>query len=96
MIKRIVKLTFQPDQIDNFIKIFEESQPKILAMPGCTHLELWRAVGDSNVLFTYSYWEREEDLDHYRQSEFFKATWQRTKALFEDRAEAWSVEVVSD
>ncbi|MEM1327444.1 MAG: antibiotic biosynthesis monooxygenase family protein [Bacteroidota bacterium] len=94
MIKRIVKLTFQPDQIDTFIQIFEDSQPNILAMPGCSHLELWRAVDDSNVLFTYSYWESEDDLNNYRQSDFFKATWAKTKALFAERAEAWSVEVV--
>ena len=96
MIKRIVKLTFQLDQIDTFLQIFEATQPKILAMPGCSHLELWRDVTNTNVLFTHSYWESEDDLNNYRHSDFFKVTWSKTKALFSERAEAWSVEVINN
>lgn len=92
MIKRIVKLTFQPDKIPDFLTIFEESKSKIRHFEGCSHLELWQAKAPANVFFTYSHWEDEMALDNYRQSEFFKATWAKTKLLFADRPQAWSVQ----
>ena len=92
MIRRLVKMTFQPDKTDDFIAIFEESKMKIRAMPGCHHLELWRK---DNIFFTYSIWEDEHALNHYRFSELFKTTWAKTKALFAEKAEAWSLEVQS-
>ena len=94
MIKRIVKLTFQEDEIPSFLHIFEESKSKIRAFAGCEHLELWQAKSPSNILFTYSYWESEDALNNYRHSDFFKATWQKTKALFADKPEAWSIEIL--
>ncbi len=92
MIQRLVKMTFQPDKTDDFIAIFEESKMKIRAMPGCQHLVLWR---NGNVFFTYSIWEDEHALNHYRFSELFKTTWAKTKVLFAEKAEAWSLEVQS-
>jgi heme-degrading monooxygenase HmoA len=95
MIKRIVKLTFQEDQIDSFLQIFEDSQLTIATMPGCFHLELWQDTKQANVLFTYSYWASEDDLNAYRQSDFFKTTWSKTKKLFAEKPEAWSVNVIA-
>jgi quinol monooxygenase YgiN len=92
MIKRIVKLTFRPEEISAFLEVFETSKAKIRASEGCQHLELWRAKAPDNVLFTYSYWESEAHLNKYRHSELFKATWAKTKILFADKPEAWSVE----
>lgn len=93
MIKRIVKMTFQPEKVDQFLQIFEESSPEIRAFNGCRHLELWRCTDPRHVLFTYSYWEDEKALEAYRRSLLFRDTWQRTKQLFDDRPEAWSVEI---
>ncbi|MCH2084939.1 MAG: antibiotic biosynthesis monooxygenase [Saprospiraceae bacterium] len=95
MIKRIVKLTFQKDKVEDFIQIFETSKHKIRQFPGCQHLELWHARQPSNVFFTYSYWDSEEDLNKYRYSDLFKATWAKTKILFSDKPAAWSVDVKS-
>jgi len=94
MIKRVVKLTFQEDKIPDFLQIFEESKTAIRAFEGCEYLELWQAKSPSNVLFTYSYWTSEDALNNYRHSDFFKATWTKTKALFADRPAAWSIEVL--
>lgn len=94
-IKRIVKMTFRPDGVDHFMRVvFEQSKARIRAFPGCRHMELLRQVGQPNVLFTLSIWEGEEDLAAYRQSDFFKDTWAKTKALFAEKAEAWTVEVL--
>jgi len=91
MIVRIVKMTFRPDAIDEFNALFEERKMRIRNFAGCTHLELWQDNAQPNVFFTYSNWESQQALDHYRFSEFFKDTWGKTKALFEAPPQAWSV-----
>ena len=91
MIKRIVRMTFQKDKIEDFKKVFEESKAFIRAFEGCHHLELWQQTDQPNVFFTYSMWESEDHLNQYRHSDLFKTTWARTKPLFEDKPSAWSV-----
>lgn len=91
MIVRVVKMVFRPECVADFTALFEERKEQIRHFEGCRHLELWRQEGKENVFFTYSHWDSEIALDHYRFSEFFKDTWARTRALFLDKAEAWSV-----
>lgn len=95
MIKRLVKLTFQEDKIADFEQIFEDSKNKIRAREGCFHVELLRAVAPNNVFFTLSIWESEDALNAYRDSELFATTWAKTKALFSDKPQAWTVELKS-
>ncbi len=94
MVKRIVKLTFRAELVPDFMAIFEESKGKIRAFDGNLHLELLRGLAQPNVLFTLSFWEDESALERYRQSELFRATWAKTKALFAEKPDAWTVEVV--
>ena len=89
---RLVKLTFLPEKVEEFLLLFEERKEIIRRFPGCRHLELWRSKKEPNVFFTYSLWERETDLEEYRQSDFFKTTWKKTKSLFSRPPEAWSVD----
>jgi quinol monooxygenase YgiN len=91
MIVRIVQMTFEPQQVDNFLALFEERKALIRGFEGCSHLELWQDANKPNIFFTYSHWQSEQHLDHYRFSELFKDTWARTKALFADKPQAWSV-----
>ena len=91
MILRIVQMTFQPEKVDEFTTLFEARKNTIRSFPGCSHLELWQDCKQSNILFTYSMWNTEADLDHYRFSTFFKETWGLTKLLFQDKPQAWSV-----
>ncbi len=94
MIKRIVRLSFDPDKTDAFEDIFENSKTAIRSFPGCRHLELWRDISTPNVYMTYSLWEQPDHLENYRKSELFQTTWAKTKVLFNDRPQAWSVEVM--
>ena len=88
-------MTFREDAVDAFVhEVFEQSKVQIRAFPGCRHMELLRAVDRNNVLFTLSYWDSEEALNKYRASELFADTWKKTKALFLEKAEAWSTEVL--
>lgn len=91
MVTRLVKMTFRPDAIDPFLAIFREVQPRIRAVEGCTHLELWQDADDPAVLFTYSRWDSPQHLQAYRDSDLFQSTWARTKSLFAERAQAWTV-----
>ncbi|MBL7719742.1 MAG: antibiotic biosynthesis monooxygenase [Flavipsychrobacter sp.] len=91
MIVRIVQMTFREAEVDNFLALFNERKALIRHFEGCTHLELWQDAHQPNIFFTYSHWQSEDNLNHYRFSELFKDTWARTKALFADKPNAWSV-----
>ena len=95
MIKRLVKLTFQEDKIEDFKEIFETSKNKIKAMEGCEHVEVLQDITHPHVFFTFSIWDTEGSLNKYRESELFKTTWAKTKILFSDKPAAWSTEVLS-
>ncbi len=92
---RIVKLTFQEDKVAEFRAIFEGSKDKIRNFPGCNRLELLHDINDSNVFMTYSYWNSEKDLNNYRNSDLFKGVWAKTKLLFNDKPQTWSVEQIA-
>lgn len=91
MLVRIVKLNFKPENISSFEQIFEESKDRIRNFEGCQHLELFQEKNEQNIFFTYSYWQDEKALEAYRNSDFFKETWAKTKSLFSGKPEAWSV-----
>lgn len=95
MFVRIVKLSFQPDKIATFLANFENDKNNIRNFKGCRLLELYRDKTNTNVFFTYSYWEKEEDLENYRNSELFKGIWANTKVFFNDKPEAWSVDKIA-
>lgn len=92
--KRIVKMTFRPECVADFLVVFEESSPLIRQFPGCLHLELWRNRDAPNLLFTFSIWDNPDALEAYRHSDLFRTTWARTKPLFAEPASAWSVDEV--
>lgn len=89
-------MVFREETLADFQQLFEERKGAIRAFEGCKHLELWRDINNRNIFFTYSIWNSEQQLDQYRVSEFFKDTWNRTKALFAEKAQAWSVEREND
>ena len=94
MFVRIVKMSFEPSKIDEFLYNFEANKHNIRAFEGCEFLELYRDKHDTNIFFTYSYWKSETDLEQYRHSDLFKAVWSMTKPLFNQKPEAWSVDKV--
>lgn len=90
MITRIVQLTFQEHLVADFLKIFDESGPRIRASEGCSGLDRVRDIYHPNVFFTISKWDNEAALESYRNSDLFKNTWAKTKPLFSVSAHAWS------
>ncbi len=94
MFVRIVKMTFKTDKIDDFLVVFNANKKKIRDTNGCSFLELYRDRTNSSIFFTYSHWNTTQDLENYRCSELFKNVWAKTKILFDDKPEAWSVDKV--
>ena len=92
MFVRIVKMSFHEENIPAFMENFELMKTHIRNAPGNRFLELYQAKKNPCILFTYSYWETESDLENYRNSALFDEVWTFTKKLFNDKPEAWSVD----
>ncbi len=94
MIERIVKMGFNPEQVDAFLAIFEQNKDKIQNFEGCSYVKLLRDTKQTNQFFTYSHWESEEHLNNYRNSALFRGVWENTKNKFNQKPEAWSTKLV--
>lgn len=95
MIKRIVKMSFETQHIEEFKNIFKNSRHAIRNTEGCEHVELLQSELHPSVFFTFSIWQSEEHLNRYRNSELFSRVWTATKTLFNDKPEAWTVRLLS-
>lgn len=87
-------MSFAEENVETFLENFDNNKEKIRAVDGCEFLQLLRDKDNTNQFFTYSFWNDQEDLENYRQSELFKGVWAKTKILFSAKPEAWSVEKV--
>lgn len=92
MLVRIVKMSFHQEYVTAFLENFELVKNKIRNTEGNRFLELYQDKNDCTLFFTYSYWESEQDLENYRNSELFNEVWTFTKKLFKEKPEAWSVD----
>ena len=91
MIKRFVKMTFKPEHIQEFKTIFNSNKALIAAVEGCTHVELLQDINNPCIFFTFSLWQNADYIEQYRHSDLFKGVWAKTKVLFDDKPEAWSL-----
>ena len=85
---------FRPGERDAFLAIFNASKHLIRQFKGCQHLSLYNEADLPDVFFTYSIWTSTACLDAYRNSPLFEDTWTKTKALFVEKAQAWTMEEV--
>lgn len=83
---------FKAENVEAFLKIFEENKEAIRHFPGCTHLELLKDASHENVFTTLSHWNEASDLEEYRKSAFFKGVWAQVKVLFSENPQAFSLE----
>lgn len=93
---RIVKMIFRFEETQNFEELFNAVKPKIENQEGCNGVQLLRDIKDNRIYFTYSNWDSETHLQAYRNSELFAETWKKTKALFDGKPEAWSVDAIEE
>jgi quinol monooxygenase YgiN len=89
---RMVRMQFRPDAVEEFLLLFDGVKQQIRNFPGCMELKLMRDADHPAVFYTYSRWEAPEFLEQYRNSAFFAETWRKTKALFAEKAMAFSLQ----
>ena len=87
-------MSFEDSKIESFLENFNKNKEKIRNFDGCSFLELYQDKNNSTTFFTYSYWKSEAHLQAYRNSELFKSVWAKTKKMFNNKPEAWSVNKV--
>jgi len=92
MLTRVVKMNFRSEEVETFKAIFGEIREQIRHFDGCMYLELFQQHNRPELFFTYSVWKSETHLEAYRHSELFQTTWSRTRALFAEKAEAWTLD----
>ena len=96
MIVRIVKLHFQEDKIADFLSFFDTVKHKINSCPGCGGMKLLQDIHCPSIVMTYSYWDNENSLNQYRNSEMFDVVWSTIKPWFSEKPQAWSLESYYD
>jgi quinol monooxygenase YgiN len=94
MLIRLVRMWFEPDNVDEFLRLYHAAHPTISSQPGCFGVRLVRQIDDPASFATWSRWESAAALDAYRTGPFFRAFWPQVRALFRVPAEAVSFEEV--
>ncbi len=91
MLTRVVKLHFEAAHLEDFLAHFETVKWQVAKFPGCRGMQLLQDQTDPCLVFTYSIWDSEQDLNNYRDSELFASIWPKIKPWFDQKAEAWSL-----
>ncbi|MFT6716348.1 MAG: heme-degrading monooxygenase HmoA [Saprospiraceae bacterium] len=94
MITRIVKLSFEDSYCVEFEANFFETKKIVLSNKGCYSVELLKSY-EPGLYFTYSVWDNEDSLNHYRNSPVFKKIWGSFKPNFKTKAQAWTTKNIS-
>ena len=59
------KFTVQPEDVDQFLKIFADITKVFMQQPGFISAQLHRGIGGSNTFFNYGVWESAE---HFKRA----------------------------
>lgn len=92
---RIVKLVFDDKSLSSALELIACASSVVRDTKGCVYMQAHRVNNDPYTVFTYSLWEADEYLEAYRNTDYFKAFWKKLKPLFAERAEAWSLDLLS-
>ena len=93
MLVRVVQLDILPEHTTLFLELYSAHQEVIRQNPGCISLQLLQEDDNPNHVATLSHWASETDLNHYRNSEFFRGLWSKVKPLFASKAKAFSYHI---
>lgn len=96
MIRRIVRLEFDPVRVAEFITFFKANRQTIASFPGCISLDIYKDAGLPNVYYTFSLWESEAALEAYRHSDTFNLLWSYAKERFSGKPVAYSLAEVEN
>jgi quinol monooxygenase YgiN len=96
MVIRIVKLRMRDEEVEAFKAYFQTVCEIIRSQPGCNKLQAWQDINERTIFFTYSIWDKVDDLETYRNSAFFLQFWKTVKPWFSDKAEVWTFDKLVD
>jgi len=82
MIKRIVKMSFVPEKVNDFLAVYKDNWNLIRGFEGCDYVELLQDENAPHIFFTYSLWKSETHLNTYRDSELFNSAWSVKEVKF--------------
>ena len=88
-------MTFRPQEVNNFLSVFNTNKQFIAGFEGCISLQILNEKSRPEVFFTISVWESEEHLNRYRDSKLFEDVWGKTKLMFAEKPEAWTLDSLS-
>ncbi len=94
MILRVVKLKVDERKLEAFKLFMTNLHNEKLRLPGCLHFDFFHDKRNKNVYFSYTIWESEKYLRHYRKSELFKEVIQTLRSLCIEEPQAWTIENV--
>jgi len=92
MITRIVKLSFKPELVSEFLTEFEKVKTRVVNSEGCLSMKLLQHQSNPSEFFTHSIWLSETALENYRCSDTFIQLWSTIKPMFASKAEAWTLQ----
>ena len=65
------KFTVKPEDVDEFLKVFEDTTKMFKQQPGFISAQLHRGIGGSNTFLNYVVWESAEHFKHaFNRPEF--------------------------
>ena len=65
------KFTVKPEDVDQFLKVFEDTTKMFKQQPGFISAQLHRGIGSSNTFFNYVVWESPKHFkDAFNRPEF--------------------------
>ena len=94
MITRIIKITIDPVNTDDFRQFITLMKDNFSTIGGCQHIDILNDKEDKNIFFMYTIWETEAMLNKYRKSELNKTFWNKLNQWSIKEPQAWTVENV--
>ncbi len=86
-IMRLIHITVDPSQITEAERIWKEDcAPLMIRQRGCKSEQLLKCVETPGEYISYSEWENQEAIDHYRASDDHKTIQSHARALQGARA----------
>jgi heme-degrading monooxygenase HmoA len=68
------KFTVKPEDVDEFLRVFEDTTKKFKQQPGFISAQLHRGIGGSSTFFNYVVWESAEHFKGAFSRPEFKAS----------------------
>ena len=92
---RLIHITIDPSEVQNAMRVWKtECAPLMIQQKGCISEKLLRCR-DVHEFISYSEWETEADIEHYRQTDAHKEIVRHARGLKGAKAQVKLYELVT-